>query len=481
MIRNATRSSPGGCQPSTALPTELDQDVRRAGARPVLALQPRSNQGHQFVIYGDSCSGVPGGRHEATFGRVNEVVARLSPPPEFVCFLGDEVVGLTDDVGTLRAQWRHWQEQEMEWLDQDAIPIYHTTGNHTTYDIQSENVYRDVLGHLPANGPDGQEGLSYFVRRDDLLLVFVNTVWSGFGIEGHVETDWLRHTLATQDDARFKLVLGHHPVFPTNGNAGPYQRTIEPRDGRQFWDILLEHGVAAYLCSHMLAFDVQVHDGVLQIMTAGAGTTPLMPPEGEYHHAVQAAIDDRGLRYQVLDEAASVREWLSWPLTLPSSSTWPVLDEPGVQSSPAKLPHGGPLATPVCCWTISGLLASRPRGPAQTLLAGWADEHAFAPVWIGIVGKEPFLAVILTAERGRSPHLWRGPALRSDERFEYQLCVHLGMGPGGVLWRTNDAARWTSMISASAWGPGRIPWPARWAIAHGYRWTRGPSVSRSST
>ena len=32
----------------------------------------------------------------------------------------------------------------MAWLDQRAIPLYHTTGNHTTYDAESEMVFRQV-------------------------------------------------------------------------------------------------------------------------------------------------------------------------------------------------------------------------------------------------------------------------------------------------------------------------------------------------
>ena len=84
---------------------------------------------------------------------------------------------------TLREQWRYWIEEELRWLDRDTIPLYHTTGNHTAYDQVSEEVFKDVLAHLPRNGPRGQKGLSYFVRRDDLLLVFVNTLWSRLGGE----------------------------------------------------------------------------------------------------------------------------------------------------------------------------------------------------------------------------------------------------------------------------------------------------------
>ena len=179
---------------------------------PIPALTPRDGAGHQFVCYADCCSGVPDAPHEATFAAVNGVVARLRPQPEFICFPGDEVRGLTADDEELRSQWRYWLEREMGWLDRSRVPLYHTTGNHTTYDAASEALFRQVLAHLPRNGPPGQEGLSYFIRRDDLLLVFVNTNWSGLGGEGRVETAWLERTLADHADARHKLVPTSHRV-----------------------------------------------------------------------------------------------------------------------------------------------------------------------------------------------------------------------------------------------------------------------------
>src|SRR3546814_3940631 len=91
----------------------------------------------------------------------------------------------------------------------------------------SERVFAEVMAHLPRNGPPGQEGLSYWVRRGDLLMVFVHTLWSGLGGEGHVETEWLDATLAAHADARTKLVIGHHPVFPVNGFGGAFQRSEE--------------------------------------------------------------------------------------------------------------------------------------------------------------------------------------------------------------------------------------------------------------
>ncbi|MEM8916904.1 MAG: metallophosphoesterase, partial [Pseudomonadota bacterium] len=189
----------------------------------IQALVP-ANRGHQFVFFGDSCSGVPGTLHAASLARVSAVVQRLSPPPEFIIFPGDEVIGLTSDEAKLRDQWRHWFDVEMAWLDRARTPLFHSTGNHTTYDRMSERVFADVLSHLPRNGPPDQEGLAYFIRRDDLLLVFIHTLCTARGGEGHIETDWLSDVLAQNSDARWKFVIGHHPAFPVNGYLGPYQR-----------------------------------------------------------------------------------------------------------------------------------------------------------------------------------------------------------------------------------------------------------------
>lgn len=85
-------------------------------ANPIPSLLPQGS-GRNFVLYGDSCSGVPGALHEKTFAAVNAVLRRLDPPPEFILFPGDEVIGLTADAQELRAQWRHWLDNEMGWLD----------------------------------------------------------------------------------------------------------------------------------------------------------------------------------------------------------------------------------------------------------------------------------------------------------------------------------------------------------------------------
>jgi Calcineurin-like phosphoesterase len=431
----------------------------RTHPEPIPSLLPRG-PGHQFVLYADSCSGIPNAPHEGSFASINDVVRRLTPPPQFILFPGDEVAGLTADPNELRTQWRHWLEQEMGWLDRQGIPLWHTTGNHTTYDPASEAVFREVLHHLPRNGPPGQEGLSYWVRSGDLLLVFVHTLWTGLGGEGHVETEWLRTVLHHHADARHKLVLGHHPVHPINGFSGPYQREIGPEHAGAFWNVLVEAGVLAYLCSHILAFDVQVHRGVLQICTAGAGTLHRMPEGIEYLHCIQAALDAEGVQYQVLDTDGHVRERLSWPFVLPPDGNWHAL--PAGES--AALITGQQGMDRIIAFRFRGRAATG-ASTAQTLLSAFCPGVQ-APLWIGLRGPQQRLTVIIGPEPRRSPHYWIGPAVTAGYAFDIKLAVHSGMGPGGILSRGHDNAPWSSLAAASAWGADRLDWPERWSIGH---------------
>jgi hypothetical protein len=424
------------------------------------ALLPRG-KGHQFLLYGDSCSGVPGALHEKTFASVNAVVQRLRPQPEFILFPGDEIIGLTPDPDALRAQWRYWFDTEMAWLDRAATPIWHTTGNHTTYDAMSEAVFRDVHD-VPNNGPSGQAGLSYFVRRGDLLMVFVNTLWSGLGGEGHVEIEWLEATLREHREAPHKLVLGHHPVFPVNGFSGTYQREIGHEYAHPFWDILVNENVLAYLCSHILAFDVQVHRGVLQICTAGAGTAHRMPEGVEYLHCVQAALDEQGLRFQVLDIDGVARERMEWPLPGLDPARWrelPPGETEALFCGPVQSGHRIELR-------FAGQCAKTDIASAQTIFTAFAPG-SIAPFWLGLRGPKQTLTIIVGRDPGRSPSYWFGPDLPAGDGFDIHVAICPDMGPGGLLYRHHDTAHWSSFNSATARGLERLSWPQHWAIGYG--------------
>jgi hypothetical protein len=317
-----------------------------------------------------------------------------------------------------------------------------------------------MTAHLPRNGPAGAQGMAYAVRRGDLLLVAVHTLDSRLGGEGHVDLDWLAMVLDAHADARWKLVAGHHPAWPVNGYAGDYMRTLGAEYRARFWSLLVRHGVTAYLCSHILAFDAQVHDGVLQITSAGAGTAHRMPEGVEYLHAVQMALDARGLRYQVLDTQGRVRERLDWPPPEPARM---VPLAAGVQEAPVAGPvHAAAEPARVLHLDLRGQVATD-EARRQTLIGTEGATVGSEPLWIGLSGPERRLTVTVQPMPGRSPHAWFGPALRGA--FTLRLALHAGLGPGGILWRT-DAGSWSSFETCASWGLERLDWPRRWCIGN---------------
>jgi hypothetical protein len=180
-------------------------------------------------------------------------------------------------------------------------------------------------------------------------------------------------------------------------------------------------------------------------------------PEGvEYLHAVQAALDSKGLRYQVFDADGLVREKLSWPLEVPPVEQWRTLDAASIGKDR------------IAAFRFTGHTATADTSTAQTFLTAFRPGVR-APLWIGLSGPAQRLTVILEPEPGRSPHYWLGPAVTADAPFDIQLLIHPGMGPGGLLYRVTADAPWSSLSAASAWGAERVDWPGRWSVGHGQR------------
>jgi len=216
--------------------------------------------------------------------------------------------------------------------------------------------------------------------------------------------DWrfVDAALSRHADARFKFVASHYPVFPVNGFRPPCWR-VSAEDAGPLWQTLVKHKVSAYLCAHVIAFDVQLHDGIPQICSAGAGYSLLYPPQTEYHHAVQLAVDSRRLAWHAVDTTGNVRERGAWPLDVPSSDTWPVIDARG--QAVAELRDSG---ADVLLMHIEGQGAAI-SPEEQTLVTGWTDSSAPPAFWIGLDGGR--LQVRISAQRGEPTVYWRGPVV----------------------------------------------------------------------
>jgi len=464
-----------------AVPREEQGNIQRSHSEPqdtnpLPALTPRDKTGQHFVLYADCCSGVKGSAYGANLRKVNSVVGRLRPGPDFIAFPGDAVSGFTTDYDALRGQWEYWHGTEMKWLQETGIPLYQSTSNHNTYDPGSEEVFREVHRHVPQNGPADQKGLAYYVRRGNLLYVSTHQPdrrWPqappSYRPDMVFDADWLDRVLTEQKDAKFKFVAGHYPVFPVNGYEESPLWCFKPEERAPFWNVLVRHKVNAYLASHIIAFDVQIHEGVPQIVSGGAGTAygpgGAMPGLTEYLHAVQLAIDDQALRYQVLDVTGTVREQLSWPFSLPLSGKW----QPMAGREDTSHVQSDEQISEVVAWRFRGILGDVTHDAvAQTLLCGWRPEQETADVWVGFHGNPARLTVRLLTGSKLGVQTWEGGSFKPETQFDFQLALHPGMGPGGILHRRDDSAPWSSLNSTSPKGTEDLTWPNKWSTGMRY-------------
>jgi hypothetical protein len=423
------------------------ETMDKTNAIPALAAQPT---GHQFVLIGDSHTVSQGSQFQA----INAVIDRLQPPPEFVCLAGDHVWGWTEDEQALREQWRQWSSQNKSLL---THRIFHCTANHTVIGPRSAALYNEQFPNIPDNGPTNGKKLNYFVREGDFLLVVVNTAWNvtctETGDKGgkEVDTKWVDAVLTKHVDARYKFVMGHHPVFPVNGFDGGW--LVEAKSGKRLWELLVKHGVSAYLCAHIIAFDVQVRDGVLQITSGGGGFPYFFDKEDtEYHHCVQLAVEPNRLRCQTLDTNGKLREWLNWPLLTPASDTW--------QS--VTVDHKLPTSTEMAMGNLR---------QARTLLLRFRGTHRSNGQQTFMRDSENSCRIGIENNRlcvrlkpvAKDDMAWFGPTIEEGP-FDLQLAIHTGMGPGGVLFRKSDEHAWTSLDTKAWHGPTDASWPKDWSL-----------------
>jgi hypothetical protein len=233
---------------------------------------------------------------------------------------------------------------------------------------------------------------------------------------------------------------------------------IHKQNGIEVWNVFKKHNVFAYLCSHILDYDLQIHDGILQILSGGAGRSR------RYLHLIQATIDDIGLRYQVLNINKEQDHYFEWPLKLPDLKDWEILNT--YESYAPLLTKQKKNQKHIIVWDIKAETNNSIFSTMQTLICGWNSEDELFTFWVGIIGIEQQLTIQIRPAKNRSPSFWHGPKIDPKKNIELQIAMHSGMGPGGILWRNNEQSSWTSFKTVNDWGVEKINWPKLWTIGY---------------
>jgi hypothetical protein len=251
----------------------------------------------QFVTLGDS-QGYDNGVNQIILAEIASEIVHQEV--DCVLFNGDLV--WSSRPARFESELLTWRDTMKPVYDAN-IPVYPCRGNHESWG--SIEAWLDVFSDLPANGPVGEEHMTYSVTHKNALIVALDTQ-----INRHrVNQPWLNTQLAG-NTVPHVFVFGHEPAFSAfHGDClddFPGQRDA-------FWASLQRAGGRTYFSGHDHFFNhAHVDDGDgnrdndLHQFICGTGGAPFYrfspPYTGDNtHHLVTQQFHHRGFGYLLVD------------------------------------------------------------------------------------------------------------------------------------------------------------------------------------
>jgi hypothetical protein len=125
------------------------------------------------------------------------------------------------------------------------------------------------------------------------------------------QVDWLDSLLITKADFKYKFVLGHEPAYSYRGTFNNEKRVgldKYPESRDIFWNILKVNNVNAYLCAHEHLYYRSVNEGLLQVISGGAGAPLEKTDNAFYHFMIVEFSEDASPKVTVIDIDEKVRD-----------------------------------------------------------------------------------------------------------------------------------------------------------------------------
>ena len=166
---------------------------------------------------------------------------------------------------------RRWEERDMTLYLAPGDHEYGDDGGLARGDIARAfgQEFTRQMG-MPTNGPANHLGRSFYARHDNLLIITLDTFEDAgerFAYTvGQEQIDWMEKVLTEHDDAAFTIVQGHLPIAgPVRSKNSSASMMVDGTDSA-IWQLMVEHGVDAYLCGEHHRITTIKRDGIWQIV-----------------------------------------------------------------------------------------------------------------------------------------------------------------------------------------------------------------------
>jgi predicted phosphodiesterase len=187
------------------------------------------------------------------------------------------------NTGDIISSGQREQFQEfMDMVDDLAIPLYVSIGNHELYNNSPDHAM-EFLGEVTYSF---EYGNTLFVILDDSDYII-----------SEEEYDWMDDVMSSTTKENI-IVSAHIPPYdPREGES----HCLKEADALRFEDFMADHDVDLVLAGHIHMYDHTVIKGVDYVVTAGAGA-PLYADEeeGGFFHYTVVSVNGQDITHEVV-------------------------------------------------------------------------------------------------------------------------------------------------------------------------------------
>jgi len=239
------------------------------GVTPWTSLDFNNNPYHfQFAIVTDRT----GGHRPGVFLKGIQKLNLLQP--EFVMSVGDLIEGYTEDVDELERQWTQFNG----FIDSLDVPFFYLPGNHDITNQVMEDVWEEKFG-----------ATYYSFVYGDVLFMCLNSEdqrrGAGRGTISDPQFEWIKKTLAENQEVRWTLVFLHQPLWHQE-NTERWSEVEELLNGRS-------HTVFAGH-EHRYVQQYRNNGNYITLATTGGGSGLRGAELGEFDHVMWVTMTDAG-------------------------------------------------------------------------------------------------------------------------------------------------------------------------------------------
>lgn len=164
-------------------------------------------------------------------------------------------------------------------FDDRGMTLYVAPGDHEYGDddgLKKGHIARafgeqfTALMGMPRNGPANHIGRAYYVRKNNLLIITLDTFEDAGETFAYTVGDkqlaWMEKTLIANQDAEFVIVQGHLPIAGPVHSQNSSASMLKEETDSPLWKLMVKHGVDVYLCGEHHRITVKKRDGIWQIV-----------------------------------------------------------------------------------------------------------------------------------------------------------------------------------------------------------------------